>query len=229
MNNKIRIALFFLIFLYAGVKAQTKKSPFKFNEIMLNSFVSGNGFGLQQNPALGISAGKRFVIEGGPVFNKNFQKNTGILLSTKYMLVRDEESYNGHFRLSAVVSFQQMHNQTLTPDAVRCEQSTAFLMKNDEAAHFDELAYKGWELAAGFGCAYRFDFGMILRAEASVCYFSTLQQTHVEISSFRDEKSSSLRIGFGIGWALCKKITPPVFSNEPEPTEQESEQLLFPY
>lgn len=185
--------------------AQPAKFPIRMNQLMLNSTISGNGFGVQRNPALGISIGKRLVICAGPVFDREFRKNTGALISSRYFLVREGESYNGHLRLSATLSLQQMHNQSLSINAVMREQMEAFNMKNDESARFSELRYKGWEASAGFGCSYQFGFGMILRADVGVCYFTTTQQTHREITSFREANSSSLRLGLGIGWTLHRE------------------------
>ena len=203
-----------LLIAMSSLGAQPARFPIHMNQLMLNSTISGNGFGVQRNPALGVSIGKRLVVCAGPVFDREFRKNTGALISSRYFLVRDEESYSGHFRLSAVVSLQQMYNQSLSENAVMREQMAAFNMKNDESARFSELRYKGWEASAGFGCSYQFGFGMILRADVSACYFSTTQQTHIQINSFRDAHDSSLRLGLGIGWSLHRtRLTPKASSS----------------
>ena len=204
LSKKIMVTLPLVVAMLC-LGAQPARFPIRMNQLMLNSTVSGNGFGVQRNPALGVSIGKRLVICAGPVFDRDFRKNTGALISSRYFLVRDDESYNGHFRLSAILSLQRMHNQSLSPNALACEQMEAFNMKNDESARFSELRYKGWEASAGVGCSYQFGFGMILRADVGMCYFNTTQQTHQEINSFRDENSSSLRLGLGIGWTLHRE------------------------
>ena len=196
-----------LVIAMSFLEAQPAKFPVRLNDVMLNSSLSGNGFGVQRIPTLSVSIGNRLAVSAGPVFDRNFGKMTGACFGFRYFLVNENESYNGHFRLSALVSLQQMNHQQLSENALAREQMAAFDMKNDESAQFCELRYKGWEASAGFACAYHFGFGMILRAEAGVCYFHTIQQTHCEINSFRDESASSLRIGFGIGWSL-RHITP---------------------
>ena len=150
------------------ISAQTPKRTVRFNEIMLNSFVSGNSFGIQRNPAVGILIGKRFGLSGGPSYNRGFQKNTGAMISARYFIVKDNESYCGHFRLTAVMTFHRMLNQSLTKNVIAVEQQMAFNMNNDESADFNELRYKGWEAAAGIGLAYRCRFGLLVRAEALV-------------------------------------------------------------
>jgi hypothetical protein len=187
--------------------AQPAKFPVRLDDVILNSTISGNGFGVQRIPTLSVVIGKRFAVCAGPVFDRDFRKNTGALLSSRYFLVNENESYNGHFRLSANLSFREMYHQRLSGNALAREQMEAFNMKNGESAQFCELRYNGWEASAGFGCSYHFGFGMIVCAEAGVCYFHTVQQTHCEINSFRDENSSSLCLGFGIGWSL-RRTTP---------------------
>ena len=196
-----------------STSAQTKN--FRLKEISLNSFVSGNSFGVQRNPSLAVSIGKRVEISAGPTFNRRFCKNTGGLISARYYFVRDHESYNGHLRLSSVVTFQRMYNQALNKEALALEHCMAFNMKNDELARFDEMRYRGWEAAAGIGCAYQCYFGMIVRAEASLCYFGTQKQTHTEIHSFHEENGTSLRLSFTVGWTIKGKPSAPAVVNAP--------------
>ncbi len=195
---------FCLLLLATTSSAQTKKT-IRFSEIMLNSSVSGNSFGVQRNPAVGITIGKRFGLSAGPTYNRGFQKNTGAMISARYFMVSDNESYGGHFRLAAVMSLHRMINQSLTKDVVALEQEMAFNMKNDEAASFDEMRYKGWEAAAGIGLAYRCHFGLMIRAEVALCYNKVDKQSGFDINSFHEENGSSLRLGFGIGWAVPSK------------------------
>jgi hypothetical protein len=193
--------------------AQTKN--FRLKEVSMNSFISGNSFGVQRNPAAGFLIGKRVEISAGPTFNRGFCKNTGGLLSMRYYFVRDNESYNGHLRLSSVVTLQRMHNQSLNKEAQLLEQRMAFNMKNDELARFDEMKYSGWEAAAGISCAYQCYYGMVIRAEASLCYFGTQKQTHKEIHSFHEENGTSLRLGFTVGWTIKGKPNAPAAVNAP--------------
>lgn len=209
LTCKLKYILAAFSFLLAAntIQAQTGKRTVRLSEIMLNSAVSGNSFGVQRNPSIGISIGKRFGLSGGPTYNRGFQKNTGAIISALYYMVSDNESYSGHFRLTTVVSLHRMQNQSLNKDAVALEQQMAFNMKNDESADFYNLRYKGWEAAAGLGFAYRCNFGLLIRADVSLCYYTVDQQSCYEINSFYDEGDTSLRLGFGIGWSLARKKT----------------------
>ena len=213
-NAKSILAIFCFLIVIGTLNAQNGNKKFRFKEVLLNSFVSGNSFGVQRNPSVSFLAGKRLEFAAGPTFNRGFQKNTGELISTRYYFIRDNESYNGHFLLASVFSFHRMHNQSLSKGVIELEQQMAFNMKNDESAPFHQLSYKGWELAAGIGCAYRCSFGMIVRAEAALCYYETQLQTHLEINTFHEERGTSLRLGFAIGWTISKKPSPVLTLNE---------------
>jgi hypothetical protein len=213
-HTRILFAAICFAFALNTANAQAKQKPVRLHGIMLNSCISGNSFGVQRNPSLEIAIGKRLVMGGGPVFNRNFGKNTGSLFNARYYLVRDEDSYNGHFRLAAVATFQRMHNQSLCKDVLELERQMAFNMKNDEVGSFCEMRYKGWEASAGIGLSYRFNFGMTMRAEAALCYYTTYRSTNLPLNAFHDENGTSLRLGCGIGWSFGKKVTPPASAYE---------------
>lgn len=201
------LAAFSLLLATNTISAQTVKKKVRFNEFMLNSYVSGNRFGVQRNPSVGILIGKRFGFSAGPTFNRGFQKSTGTLISLRYYMMSDNESYTGHLRLSTVISFHRMQNQSLSKNALALEQQMAFNMKNDESTNFSELRYKGWEAAAGIGLAYRCQFGLLIRADVSLCYYTSDKQSCYEINSFYVEDDTSLRLGFGLGWSIPVKTT----------------------
>jgi hypothetical protein len=213
-STPILLAAIGFAFVSITMPAQSKKAPVHLHGIMLNSAISGNSFGVQRNIAIDISIGQRLVIGGGPVFNRNFNKSTGALFNAKYYFVRDQDSYNGHFRLASVVSLQRMHNQSLSKEVLELEQRMANTMKNDEAGSFCEMRYKGWEASAGIGLSYRFDFGMIMRTEIALCYYTTERCSRSPLNAFHEESGTSLRLGFGIGWSFGKKTIPPASSYE---------------
>ncbi|MEO5645265.1 MAG: hypothetical protein ABIQ40_11645 [Bacteroidia bacterium] len=209
------ITAFCLLFAVSTLQAQTAVRKVKINEIILNSYVSGNSFGVQRNAAVGFSIGKHFGLSMGPTFNRGFQKNTGGLVSARYYMVSNNESDNKHLQLISIVSFERMQNQSLSQNVVELEQQMAFNMKNDEAFDFSVMRYKGWEAAAGIGLAYRCDFGLLISAEASLCYYSSERTTSNQVNTFHDENGTSLRLGFGIGWSIGKITTPKVSLGEP--------------
>lgn len=208
-----------------ALHAQPAKFPVRLKEIMLNSYISGNSFGVQRNPSIAFSIGNHFELGGGPSFDRGFNKNTGGLVSLRYNMVGDNESYNGRLRLSSIVTVQRMHSQSLCKDVLELEQKMANTMRNDESANFCDLRYKGWETSAGVGFSYRCGFGMTMRAEVALCYYTTDRSTNLQLNPFHDEDGSSLRLGFGIGWSLAGKatITPPASQYELTVWEQFAE------
>jgi hypothetical protein len=214
-------------FIFAAnlLNAQPAKQPVRLKEIMLNSYISGNSFGVQRNPSIAFSIGNHFELAGGPSFNRGFHKNTGGLMSLRYNMVGDNESYNGRLRLSSIVTVQRMHRQSLSKEVVALEQKMAYTMSNSESASFCDLRYKGWETSAGVGFSYRCAFGMTMRAEVALCYYTTDRSTQLQLNPFHDENGTSLRLGFGIGWSFAGKapITPPAFEYELTVMEQYTE------
>ncbi|MDQ3112348.1 MAG: hypothetical protein M3R17_20905 [Bacteroidota bacterium] len=210
-TRKNLVAAFCFLFAAHAANSQT----IRLKEIMLNSFLSGNSFGVQRSISAGFLIGKRLEISGGPTFSRGFQKNTGEVMSVRYYVVRDHESYSGKLRLSSTFTLQRMHNQSLSQNAIYLEQQMAFNMKNDESTSFATLRYKGWEATAGIGSSYRFNFGMILRGEIGLSYYATtITNDNTTLHAFHDESGTSLRLGFGIGWALGRKITPQASAGE---------------
>ncbi|CAN5400662.1 hypothetical protein BH09BAC5_BH09BAC5_01960 [soil metagenome] len=173
--------------------------------IMMNSSISGNCFGTQFSPSVSAKLGNHFGIGGGMNFNKNFKSNTGFSLMTEYLLMSEKESTGGHLKLSVLADITRMYNQTLSSSAIGLEEKMAFNMKNDETARFNELYFNGWQTDLGFGCAYQFEFGMLLRADFGYSYYITQQQNHPEINLFREKKSGVIKLGFGIGWRIDRK------------------------
>lgn len=221
---KRTLAVFCFLFAANIIQAQAGKKTVRFNEIMLNSFISGNSFGVQRNLSAGITLGKRFGLNAGPTFNRGFQKNTGGIISAHYYMVNDNESFNGHFRLISILSLQRMRNQSLCNNVVALEEQMAFNMKNDEKTDFYQMRYMGWEGSAGIGFAYRCNFGLMIRAEASLCYYTVNRQSCKEINTFHDENGTSLRLGFGIGWSIPKKLSSDLA--KPKASEDDSVLLL---
>lgn len=211
---RILVATTCFVLISAATHAQSKKTTVRLHNIWLNSSISGNSFGVQRNPSIDLLIGQRLMIGGGPVFDRSFSKNTGALFLAKYYLVSDQDSYNGHFRLTAVASLQRMHNQSLTKDVLELEKRMANTMRNDEAAGFCEMRYNGWEASTGVGLSYRFYCGMVVRTEVGLCYYTTERTSCPELKSFHDESGTSLRLAFGLGWSFGKKIIPPVSSYE---------------
>ncbi len=184
--------------------ARNGKPFIRINDISINSQLSGNGFGTQYAPSLGIRFGRRMVIEGGPRFVPVTWKNSGYQLGARYLLMRESESYNGHFHLSVFANAARFENQGLNRNAIEVEKKTAMSMRNDEAADFAGLRYNGWEYSAGIGFSYRFGFGLLIRSEAALSYYDTQQITCYDINAFRASDGVSLRLGAGIGWAFAK-------------------------
>jgi hypothetical protein len=184
--------------------ARNGKPFVRINDVTVTSQISGNGFGMQHATTAGIRFGRRVVIEGGPRFAPVTWKNSGYQLGARYMLMRENESYNGHFHLSAFANAGRFENQGLNKNSIEVEKMTAMSMRNDEAADFAGLRYSGWEYSAGIGFSYRFSFGLLIRSEAALAFYDTQQLTCYDINAFRPSDGVSLRLGAGIGWAFAK-------------------------
>jgi len=174
------------------------------HDIYMNSVISGDGFGVRYTPSLGIRLGNRVVLSGGPLFGMPGWQNMGYQLSTHYFVMNERDSYSEHGRMSIFFSAERFTNQDLGPQAVENEKMAALNMNNDEKTDFSALRYKGWECAAGFALSYHFNFGLLLRSECSLAYYDTQQINMQNVNTLRDHNSLGLRLGAGIGWALCK-------------------------
>jgi hypothetical protein len=215
MKNTLTPAILLAAFCFLLAVNVTNAQTIRLQEISLNSTISGNSFGVQRNISAGFLIGRRLQLSAGPVFDRGFRKNTGVLLNASYFLVQSYESYNGHFKLSAVVTLERLYNQSLCKNIVTLEERMAFNMKNDESTDFSSMRYKGWEASAGIGCAYRFGFGMILRGDIGLSFYTTSHGTIPGLDVFHDETGTSLRLGFGIGWSLNGKLIPKVSGDAP--------------
>ncbi len=207
MIQRLLLAAAVLLLASQETTARSGKPFIRINDISIGSQVSGNGFGIQHPATLGLRFGRRVVLEGGPRFAQVTWKNTGYQFGARYLLMRESESFNGHFNLGVFANAGRFENQGLNRNAIDLEKKTAMSMHNDEAADFEGLRYSGWEYSAGIGFSYRFGFGLLLRSEAALSFYDTQQLTCYDINVFRATDGVSLRLGAGIGWAFAKSVS----------------------
>lgn len=181
------------------------KKKIALNDISCNGIISGDGFGMQYVPSIGIRFGKRTVICAGPMFNPNW-KNDGYVISTRYLLIRENESYSGHLILSINLSFERFNATSLSSAFVRNESLASDRMQTDGIPAFAKIRYSGWECASGFGLNYRLRCGMIFKTEVGFSYIDSYQKTP-QIFTIRQNHGMSLRLGAGIGWKFGKMMS----------------------
>jgi hypothetical protein len=169
------------------------------DQIAFNATVSGDGFGMQYVPSLGIRFGKRVVVSGGPVFCAEDWKNTGYSAGLRYYVLDNEESFKGHMRLSVQGSFEQYKNQCLGNSTIRSEKYAARSLEPTAKANLESLRFSGWECSAGFAMSYQFGFGLFLRTEAGLAYYNS--ESNVDcMQMMRENHATCLKLGTAIGW-----------------------------
>jgi hypothetical protein len=189
---------FSVVFLHA-VPLRYQVRP---NDVSLGVTVSGSGFGMRMVPSAGFIIRNRLILCGGPVFNEGFGRFTGYTAGTRYVLVNEAKSDNGHFRLAAICMVERFNQVRLGNSSLEMEKLAADSRHNDERADFAALRFSGWEYSGGFAVTYRFGFNLQLRGEAMGCWFDTRQMNEFSINTYHSERGIGFRTGVAVGYSL---------------------------
>lgn len=209
-NLHFKILFLVLLLLSGGIQASDTlrhQRRISINDISCSGTISGDGFGIQYVPSIGIRFGERVIFSVGPMFSPMSWKNTGFVITSRVLLMRENESYNGHFSFSTNVSFEQFNCIKLSAISAMNESLAFNPSKRESTPDFKTMTYNGYELFAGFEVGYRFRCGMLFRSTAGFTYTDSHQNTSPEIITVRDDHGMSLSLGVGLGWKFGKMMS----------------------
>lgn len=144
----ILISVFFQLNFLITVNSQ-KKSAIRVNDFSLITSVSGNGFGLHYNPAMGLRFSDRMIISGGAVLRADDSRFAGWMTHGSFILMKPEDSFTGENYLYSYLSFEKYYNQYFSRNWVQTEEIVSRFSKNKPV--FEDVSFKGFECSAGFG------------------------------------------------------------------------------
>ena len=171
-----------------------------FNDISFNATVSGDGFGMQYAPSIGIRFGNRTILSGGPLFCATDWKNTGYLVGIGYLVMNEEESFKGHMRLSLHATMEQFSNQCLSSGTIRTEKRMVNTSQTEGMPAFEKMRFSGWEYAVGFAMSYQCRFGLFFKTEAGFAYYNSSDNSSSYTATMRENRAGCLKLGAGMGW-----------------------------
>lgn len=189
--------------IHASDTLRTEKKISLYN-ISWNGIISGDQFGMQYVPSAAIRFGKRMVFSAGPMFSPISWKSDGYIISSQILLLRENDSYNGHMNISSVISYEHFNEMKLSAACVKNEIRTVSFQKAEAIPNFSALQFSGWEVAGGFAVSYRLRCGLLFNTEAGFSYYESHQQSFPEIITVRENQGISLQLRAGIGWAFGK-------------------------
>jgi hypothetical protein len=202
MKTSTKTLLLLAAFVTVSHVAQAKnpRKNIGLYSVSLDAIISGNGFGTQYAPTAGIRFGERVIAFGGPTFCKTDWNNNGYIFGTRYLLLKESETYTRHLTLGVSLSAQRLTHACLSKSAIGREEMT-MRRTNPEGTDYASLRYEGWEFTSGFTVAYRCDFGLAFQAGAGISYYDSQQTEHcVKTRTYRANSGMSLRLSAGIGW-----------------------------
>lgn len=202
MKRLLLTALLVTAITSAATAKAPKKKPVSFNDISIMAVTAGDGFGWRYIPTAGILFGKSTIAYGGPVICGTDRNVSGFLLGTRYVFMPESKSYSGHVRIAAGFSVQRFNETALSPLTVSQETMRAHVTEAAPGVNFVQLKYSGWEYASTATLTYRFGFGLLLRGEAGLMYYTTKESDGQPVPTFRDKSDFGVRIGAGLGWSF---------------------------
>ena len=203
-SKKSIIGLLTMVVLTIGTHSLKATRLIGIESISINGIVTGNGFGLNYAPTLGIHVGPKFFFSGGPILGARNFNNMGTMLSANYILVPESESHSGNFFLSTNLTYTRINNAELNPKAMKNDKGLASSIARSEETNFNELRFSGWEISQGFNLNYHCDSGLLFRGGAALVYTDTQTKCERGNCFARENQTMVLQLSFGMGWRFQK-------------------------
>lgn len=163
----------------------TNRAPL-LNDITVNTSLSGNGFGVHYTPMAGFRINNRMTLSAGPMLRMKKSTMAGWIGHFRFNLLNPDKSFSNKTTLYLFACHKIITNQHFSENWVETEKWIS--RKETIITDFEDISFKGFESALGFGVTHNFTERLSLGMELGLSVYKVSRNNYQNIHLYHQSK-----------------------------------------